>query len=244
MSEELSTTKESGSPTDLSRRQLGVGLLVALGGGLAVANTAEAFTRSQIRDLAVASRILEPYGLAVGGFFDRSADPAREVLITKVTPLAATEYRQVVTRRTEVRGIVPCVKTSHFEGMDQLSLFDPDDSAIDPCWLTTRRGDVITSTHFHPNPTAGAPIPCVRTTIEGHTLATHELLDADQGGIDPCWRSTAEMLEGGQIGTITAVHLHANRAGEIVPCIRTTIEGHSLATHELLDTNAGASSRA
>ena len=239
MTKELDSANDTGSPTDLSRRQLGVGLLVVLGGGLGVAKTAEAFPRSAVRHFAVASRLLEPYGLTVDGHLDRSATPAHDVLMTSVVPLLMTEYTQVVGMRNRFGGIQPCIKTSTFEGADEISLFDPSTGGIDPCWLTTRQGELITSTQFHPNPAAGELVPCVKTRLEGHKLATHELFDADQGGINPCWRVTSEMLDGGHIGSIRSTHFHPTRTGEIIPCIKNTIEGHSFASYELLDANAG-----
>jgi hypothetical protein len=88
------------------------------------------------------------------------------------------------------------------------------------------------ATHFHP----GEIIPCVRTAIQDDELAIHELFDADQGGIVPCVRVTAEMLRGGHFGTIVATHFHE---GAIVPCVRTTIEDHTRATYELFDGTEG-----
>ncbi len=88
------------------------------------------------------------------------------------------------------------------------------------------------ATHFHP----GAIIPCIRTTIEEDKLATHELFDADQRGTVPCFAVESEMLDGGHFGTVKATHFHD---GAIVPCVRTTIEGHSRATHEVFDATEG-----
>lgn len=93
-------------------------------------------------------------------------------------------------------------------------------------------GDDALATHFHP----GEIIPCVRTAIDGRSLATHEVFDTDQGGIVPCFRVESEMLEGGHIGNITATHFHD---GQIVPCVKTAILGHALATHELFDAADG-----
>lgn len=104
--------------------------------------------------------------------------------------------------------------------------------AIEPCWLTSVLDDDASATHFHP----GEIIPCVRTRIEGHALATHELFDAEQGGTVPSFVVESEMLEGGHIGTIVATHFHD---GAIVPCVRTTIEGDARAVHELFDADEG-----
>ena len=48
----------------------------------------------------------------------------------------------------------------------------------------------------------GDIIPCVRTTIEGHSRAVHELFDADDGDIIPCLRIESEMLKGGVLGAV------------------------------------------
>lgn len=125
----------------------------------------------------------------------------------EIAALPTTEYTQVVGARNRQGAIVP-----H--------------------WMTSVLGDDATATHFHP----GEIIPCIRTTIEQDRLATHELFDADQAGIVPCFTVESEMLDGGHFGTIKATHFHD---GAIVPCVRTTIEGHSLATHEVFDTTAG-----
>ena len=103
---------------------------------------------------------------------------------------------------------------------------------IEPSWTTSVLGENAVATHVHPCEI----IPCIRTRIEHNELATHELFDADQGGIVPCFVVESEMLEGGHFGTIKATHFHD---GAIVPCVRTTIEGHSLATHEVFDTTEG-----
>lgn len=103
---------------------------------------------------------------------------------------------------------------------------------VEPSFETSAFGDDAIATHFHP----GEIIPCVRTTIQGHELATHEVFDTDQGGIIPCVRVESEMLDGGHIGTVVLTHFHD---GAIVPCVRTTIEDHSLATHELFDASDG-----
>lgn len=189
---------------DLDRRQLGLGLLAVVGGGL-FANAAEALPRGARNDFKEASRILRPYGLKVDGSETRTGD----LIEVSALPVPNTGYDFLVNARAVAGGIQPCIKTS-------------------------ARGDDANFTHFHPAST-GEIVPCVKTTIEGHTLSTHELFDADQGGAEPCWRETAQMLDGGHIGTITATHFHPASTGEIVPCIKTTIEGHSFAIYELLE---------
>jgi len=104
--------------------------------------------------------------------------------------------------------------------------------ALVPFWKSSVLGNDASATHFHP----GEIVPCVRTSIQHDEFAIHELFDADQGGIVPCVRVTAEMLRGGHFGTIVATHFHE---GAIVPCIKTTIEGHSRAMHELFDATEG-----
>ena len=125
----------------------------------------------------------------------------------EIDALPTTEYSQVVGTRNRL-------------------------GVIEPSWATSVLGEDAVATHFHP----GEIIPCIRTRIEHNELATHELFDADQGGIVPCFVVESEMLEGGHFGTIKATHFHD---GAIVPCVRTTIEGDSLATHEVFDTTQG-----
>ena len=126
----------------------------------------------------------------------------------QIVPLSGTEYTQTAGMLNRLGQMDPCFRTSVFD-------------------------DDVSFTHFHD----GAIIPCVKTAVEGHSLATHELFDADQGGIDPCYKVESEMLEGGHIGYITATHFHPNGEGGIDPCFRTTLEGHEFATFELF--NAG-----
>lgn len=128
-------------------------------------------------------------------------------LSVEIEALPTTEYSQVVGARNRL-------------------------GVIEPSWTTSVLGEDAVATHFHP----GEIIPCIRTTIEHNEVATHELFDADQGGIVPCFVVESEMLEGGHFGTIKATHFHD---GAIVPCVRTTIEGDSLATHEVFDTTQG-----
>ena len=203
MSDELVPGNEHGSTPNVRRRQLHAALLAALAGGLGTATTTQAFPRSATGQFNAASRILAPYGVAVVG--DTAGGHDR--LDFEIAALPTTEYRQLVGARNR-------------------------QGAIEPWWMTAVRGEDAVATHFHP----GEIIPCIRTTIEQNELATHELFDSDQGGIVPCFVVESEMLEGGHFGTIKATHFHD---GAIVPCVRTTIEGHSLATHEVFDTAEG-----
>lgn len=130
-------------------------------------------------------------------------DGGHDRLGFEIAALPTTEYSQTVGRRNRL-------------------------GVIEPWWKTSAYGEDASATHFHP----GEIVPCVRTTIEHDEVATHELFDADQGGIVPCFVVESEMLEGGHFGTITATHFHD---GAIIPCIKTTIEGHSLATFEAFD---------
>ncbi len=207
MSKELDTRKDQDHEPDLTRRQLGVGLLAVLGGGLGVVKTAQAFAPGAQGNFNAASQILGRYGVTVTGDDSRGYD----ALDFQTVPLPRTEYSQIVGTRNLLGEIIPCLKTSVL-------------------------GEDASFTHFHPNDTGGIN-PCYKTTIEGHSLATSEIFDSDQGGVLPCYRVTADMLEGGHIGTITATHFHPNDTGGIDPCYRSTIEGHSLATYELLQTS-------
>jgi hypothetical protein len=130
-----------------------------------------------------------------------------DVLSFGIVALPAVQYTQDVATANRLGGTDVRWKTSFFDG---------DASA----------------THFHP----GEIIPCIRTTIEDDALATHEVFDADQGGIIPCVKVASEMLEGGHIGDVVMTHFHD---GAIVPCVKTTIEGHARAIHELFDADDG-----
>jgi hypothetical protein len=205
MTNESNEGNEPGTAPIAGRRKLNVGLLAALAGGLGMATTAQAFPRSAKGHFNAASRILAPYGVTVGG--DDAGGHDR--LDFEIAALPTTEYTQVVGARNPL-------------------------GEIEPHWMTSVHGGDASATHFHP----GEIIPCIRTTIENDTLTTHELFDSEQRGIVPCFTVESEMLAGGHFGTITATHFHD---GAIVPCVRTTIEGHSLATHEVFDTTGGGS---
>lgn len=173
MNNDLRTTKDQDDQPDLDRRKLGIGLMAVLGGGLGVATAAQAFPNSSNGEFNAASRILDRYGVSVNGEFDGSIAPGHDALTIEVTQQPLTEYRQVVGTQARTGEIVPCVKTSVF-------------------------GDDASFIHFHP----GEIIPCIKTRIEGHTLATHELFDSDDGGIIPCIKVVSEMRDGGHLGSI------------------------------------------
>ena len=173
MRKELDTRKDQGSPPDLSRRQLGVGLLAVLGGGLGVVKTAQAFAPGAEGNFTAASEILGRYGVTVTGDDSRGYD----VLDFQTVPLPGTEYSQIVGTRNLFGEIIPCLKTSVLN----------DDASF---------------THFHPSDT-GEIIPCVRTTIEGHSLATYELLETNvEGASVASFTVATQMLDGGVLGAV------------------------------------------
>ena len=172
MSKELDTRKDQGSPPDLSRRQLGVGLLAVLGGGLGVVKTAQAFAPGAEGNFTAASEILGRYGVTVTGDDSRGYD----VLDFQTVPLPQTEYSQIVGTRNLFGEIIPCLKTSVLN----------DDASF---------------THFHPNDTGGLD-PCFRSTIEGHSLATYELLETSEKGTAPSFTVVTQMLDGGVLGAV------------------------------------------
>jgi len=180
--------------------------LLGLVGGGLVASKADAFPAGSQGNFNAASQVLSRYGVKVVGDSSRGHD----VLTFETAPQPSIEYAQVVGERGAFGEIIPCIKTAV-------------------------NGDDASFTHFHAAE-SGEIVPCIKTSIFGHDFGLTEIFDADQGGISPCWTVEAEMLEGAHIGTITATHLHPTDDGLIVPCVRTTIEGHSLATYELLET--------
>lgn len=173
MSTERPASKDEDSAPDLNRRHVGAGMLAVLGAGLGLVNTAQAFPAGSAGQFNAASHVLSRYGVSVGGEFDQTIPPGHDVLSIEVAQQPVTEYRQVIGPSDGIRGIIPCIKTSVLDG----------DASF---------------THFHP----GEIVPCVRTTIEGHVLATHELFDSDDAGIIPCIKVAAVMLDGGHLGPI------------------------------------------
>ncbi len=176
MSTDLHSAKDENNEPDFNRRKVAVGVLAALGGGLAMTSPAQAFPPGASGNFNAASRILSRYGLDVKGEFDASVAPGHDVLTVETVPQAATEYRQVVGMAGQPGEIIPCIKTSIY-------------------------GDDASFTHFHP----GEIVPCVRTSIENHhALARHELFDSDDGGIIPCIKVESQMLDGGHLGDVDA----------------------------------------
>lgn len=251
------------------RRRLLGGAVALIGGGL-VGKAAEAFPPRASGDFRAASAVLGPYGVSVSGYSAGGQDS----LDIAVAPLSETRYVETVSLRDAQGFIIPCIRTSYveskgiplgtFEHFHETKAVVPcvrttvnghtvtthelfDDGQIVPCVRVTSRrepgghiGDVVAE-HLHAND-AGAIIPCVRTSIdEGHTLARHELLDSDQGGVEPCFVVESQMREGGHIGEIVATHLHPAEEGGIIPCVRTSIDAqHAQATYELFDGAAHA----
>jgi hypothetical protein len=189
----------------LSRRRMLAGAAAALGGG-ALAGVARAFPRSAHAHFHAASAILGRYGVTVSGA-SANARVAHDVLTLEVEPQANTQYDHFLGRRNDLGEVDPCFKTSYFEGVEELSLFDPDARSIVPCIKTTRQGGVVVMDHFHggqdpPEPVDGEIQPCIRTTIVGDALATFEAFDLTEGDIQPCFRVETEMLPGGALGAV------------------------------------------
>ncbi len=138
-----------------------------------MATTAQAFPRSAKGQFNAASRILAPYGVAVGG--DDAGGHDR--LDFEIAPLPNTEYTQVVGDRNRL-------------------------GEIEPHWMTSVFGADASATHFHTR-TSGEIVPCVKTRIENNeSLATHEVFDATEGDIIPCIKVATEMREGGALGDV------------------------------------------
>ena len=222
VSNEPPAPTDHGGLPDITRRQMGVGLLALAAGGLGLVKKAQAFESGAHGNFNAAGSVLGRYGVAVKG--DESIG---DLLSFEILPLPNTDYSQIVgTERNSIGGIIPCVKTVVFA----------DDV-----------GDVslVEATHFHAR-NDGLIIPCVKTTIEGHTEAIHELFDTDTfdkntGKIQTSFKVAADM-DGGHIGKVVATHFHPNADGFIIPCVRTTIEGDTKATHELFDGGAAVPS--
>jgi hypothetical protein len=183
----------------VTRRGLIAGLVTVLG-ALAV-RAAEAFTLRDRLRLRAASELLDDLGVTVHG----AAADGHDVLVLDVVPRPEIQYDEVVRERTRAGEIVPCLRTSVFGGVEELSLFDPDSGAIEPCYKTTRRGDVVTAEHFHPLVSGREIEPCMRTTVTGHTQASLELFDLtdrDERFIVPCLKVVSAMTEEGALGPV------------------------------------------
>jgi hypothetical protein len=158
---------------DPGRRRFGAGLVGALGGGLLMAaGKAEAFPAGAGGDFNAATNVLKRYGVGVGGAFD--ATLGHDVLTVTALPQLGTQYDLVVAEPDSQGGILPCWRTSSFDG-------------------------TTTSIHYAP----GEIIPCIRVTVAG-PLMTYDLLDPSDGDILPCVRVTAEHTADGGLGPIVA----------------------------------------
>jgi hypothetical protein len=211
------------SETTITRRSIVAGVAAAVG-GTAIAPAAHALPRGARGRLHAASELLAPFGIAVHGE-QANARVAHDVLTVEVAPRRNTQYDYLLGQPDDERGIIPCIKTSFFEGVEQLSLFDPDQSAIVPCVRTVRQGGAVVTEHFDPSAAAGDPadgeiVPCVRTTVAG-PIATFEGFDPTEGDIVPCIRVETEMLPGGALGAVAvevdpALRSFSVQVGELV----------------------------
>ena len=173
MTNEAIEGNEPDNAPNAGRRQLNVGLLAALAGGLGLATTAQAFPRSAHGHFNAASRILAPYGVSVGG--DDASGHDR--LDFEIAPLPKTEYTQVVGSRNPL-------------------------GEIEPHWMTSVFGADATATHFHDGAIVPCVRTKIEATLEGNSQATHEVFDVAAGGIIPCIKVTTEMLKGGALGDV------------------------------------------
>ena len=178
MSKDLDTTKAPGSPPDISRRQLNVGLLAVLAGGLGIVKTAQAFPRRATGDFTAASRILAPYGVTVFGVDSSGHD----LMGFGIVPLPTTEYSQIVGTRARPGEIVPCVKTSVFEDDASFTHFHPGE--IVPCIKTTIEGHALATHEVFDSARRGIN-PCVKVESE---MRTGGVLGAVEVTIDPGFR--------------------------------------------------------
>jgi hypothetical protein len=184
----------------LTRRGLIAGL-VTVAGALA-GRIAEAFTLRDRLRFRTASELLDELGVTVRG----ATAEGHDVLVLDVVPRPEIQYDQVVRQRTRLGSLSPGSRISVFGGVEELSLFDPDSGAVEPSYRTTREGDVVISEHFHPLVRGREIVPCLRTTVTGHTQASFELFDltddANAGLIVPCLRVDSVMTEDGALGRL------------------------------------------
>jgi hypothetical protein len=171
MKDENATAKSvDGTPAE-GRRRFGVGLLAAVGAGL-LTRRADAFPSASAGHFNAATQILSDYGVSVGGSFD--AELGHDVLKVTALPQVGTQYDLVFAELTSDGEVIPCYRTSSFDG-------------------------TITSLHYAP----GGIIPCIRVTVAG-PLMTYELFDPNEGDIIPCIRVAAEHTADGSLGLISA----------------------------------------
>jgi hypothetical protein len=152
-----------------SRRRFGVGVLAAVGGGL-LTRTAEGFPAGAAGDFNAATHVLRRYGVSVGGAFDAAV--GRDVLTVTSIPQAQTQHDFVVAELTSEGTVVPCYRTSSFDG---------------------------SATFIHYSP--GGIDPCLKVAVVG-PLMTYELIDPSDGDIIPCIRVAAEHTADGGLGPI------------------------------------------
>src|SRR5688572_19420131 len=107
---ETSESNEEGR--SVGRRRFGAGLLTALGGGL-LAGKAEAFPASAHGDFNAATRILNRYGMSVGGAFDDVL--GHDVLKVTTIPQIDTQYDHELGQLSSAGEIDPCFRTSFFQ---------------------------------------------------------------------------------------------------------------------------------
>jgi hypothetical protein len=180
---------DAGGPADISRRQMGVGLLAMVAGGLGIMQKAQAFTPAAHGDFNSATRILDRYGVAI-------TEGSEDLLNVEIAPMPNTDYGQIIGPRGSLGEIIPCVKTRA----------TADDE-----------GDVtrFEATHYHATDD-GFIIPCVKTTIEGHSKAIFEQLEAtDQGNSVSRLTVVAAMEDGGLLGEVT-VSIDPSLVGAVV----------------------------
>lgn len=186
--------------TGLSRRHLGAGLLATLAVGL-LHKTAEALPEGSAGHFTAATEILQRYGLSVTGAV--AATPARDVLTISTLPQPDTQYDGVLYERTAAGTIIPCVKTSSFQGTTRFEALH--ESGIDPCFKTTVDGALITSEVFH----EGDINPCYRTELvrATHGIASEVFHEGATGEITPCYKTTVDpvLVDGAVVSHAVAV---------------------------------------
>jgi hypothetical protein len=114
----------------ISRRGIVAGAVAALGGA-AIAPVAHAFSRGAQARFRAASEILAPFGVTVRGE-SANARVAHDVLMLEVEPRRNTQYDHVLGPQNDFGEIIPCIKTTVFEGVEELGLFDADAPRANP----------------------------------------------------------------------------------------------------------------
>lgn len=168
---EQNPTQKAVDGTATGRRRFAASLLTAVGAGL-LARKADAFPPAAGGHFTAATQILSPYGISVGGSYD--AELGHDVLTVTALPQAGTQCDLVGAELTSGGEIIPCFRTSSFDGTN-------------------------TFVHYAP----GGIIPCIRVTIVG-PLMTYDLIDPTERDIIPCIRVAAEHTADGGLGPIVA----------------------------------------